>query len=144
MAESAAGRIMLLSVKPRFAKAILDGAKHVELRRVLPSEEIRQVVLYSTSPEQAVVGWFDVERIEVGSPGSLWQRFGAVSSLSKEEFDAYFTGCVQGVAIVVGDTSELEPPLPLQVLGAVRPPQSFSYLPDEVLELLENQSIRSA
>jgi len=95
-------------------------------------------VLYATAPEQSVVGWFDVDGIEVAAPSTLWRRFGRCTSLSRREFDEYFDGCSKGVAIKVGTVHELPQRLSLRDLGDLVPPQGFVYLGDDALEVLRD------
>ena len=136
MASPSAGRTILVSVRPRYACAILNGLKHVELRRVAPAGDLHNVVLYATAPEQSVVGWFEVDGLEIAPPGDLWRRYGSVSSLSREEFDCYFAGRRLGVAIRVGTIEKLPFPVPLSALGDIVPPQGFAYLGDDSIALL--------
>lgn len=50
---------VLLSIKPRFAEAILDGRKKYEFRKNKFSEkDINCVYIYSTSPIRKIVGIF--------------------------------------------------------------------------------------
>lgn len=136
MDSASTGRNVLLSIKPRFANAILCGEKRVELRRVVPTKEIETVVLYSTTPDQAIVGWFEVNEIEVASPSKLWKQYGPVSSLTRREFYDYFRGCQRGIAFCIGTMTGLTTPLPLDIFGSVNAPQSFSYLADDAVNVL--------
>ena len=53
---------VLLSVKPRFAEAILAGLKTFEFRRaIFRRTDIKTVVLYASSPTCKVVGEFTIE-----------------------------------------------------------------------------------
>lgn len=139
MASSSRGRTVLLSVRPRFAYAILDGVKHVELRRVAPAHDLDSVVLYATAPEQSVVGWFEVDGLDIAAPSTLWRRYGRTTSLTRREFDAYFDGCRRGVGIRVGAIHELPAQVPLSTLGNLVPPQGFAYLGDDALDVLRRR-----
>ncbi|HET7653033.1 MAG TPA: hypothetical protein VFK42_08340, partial [Acidimicrobiales bacterium] len=91
---------------------------------------------YATAPERSIVGWFDVDGIEVAAPSTLWRRHGRQTSLSRKEFDDYFSGCPRGVAIRVGTIHELPLPVPLSEIGTVAPPQGFAYLDQDALRVL--------
>ena len=59
------GRVLLLSLKPRYADAILSGAKTIELRRTRPNIKVPALALiYSTSPVRSLVGSCCVESID--------------------------------------------------------------------------------
>ena len=50
-------RMIVLSLKPRFAQAILAGVKTVELRRTVPKIVIpTRALLYASSPVRALLG----------------------------------------------------------------------------------------
>jgi predicted transcriptional regulator len=129
VADPSAGRVALLSIKPRFVRSILGGNKRVELRRVAFSEDVRTVVMYSTAPEGYIAGWFSVSGVDRLSPSGLWERHKHHAGVTRREFRSYFQGSREGVAIRVGHVTRLERPAPLSVIdGLLRPPQSFCYI----------------
>jgi predicted transcriptional regulator len=85
-------KVALLSIRPRFARAILSGEKRVELRRRPIGESVSHVVVYATAPVQKVVGWFEVGAIQEGSPHVLWKAHGHAASVTRDEFRAYYRG----------------------------------------------------
>lgn len=125
---------ILLSVKPRFARQILNGEKRVEMRRVFSSKwEARKANLYSTSPEQALVGEVFIERVVSGDPDELWAEFGGMTGCSKEEYDNYAGSAKEMYAIVLDNPRPYREPLPLSHLSwlmrrELRPPQSYCTL----------------
>ncbi len=94
------------------------------------------VVLYATVPEQSVVGWFEVDGVDIAAPSTLWRRYGLTTGLSHKEFNDYFSGCSRGVALRVGLIHRLAHPIRLSELGNVVPPQGFAYLSDDALAVL--------
>ena len=107
--------ILLLSIKPRFAEAILDGTKTVELRRVQPSVRTgAMVLLYASSPQRELVGTFRVAGLEVGSSSAIWDRHGSECGVSQAEFIDYFAGANQAVAILVDSPVRLSQPQSLR------------------------------
>jgi predicted transcriptional regulator len=54
----------LFAIKPRYAHAILDGRKTIELRRGRINASISSMVVYATKPERVVLGAVDVLRVE--------------------------------------------------------------------------------
>jgi predicted transcriptional regulator len=122
-------RIALISIHPRHAEAILDGRKEVELRRAPLAPETTHAVIYATAPTSAVVGWFEIESIEIDTKTAIWDRFGPLTCVSRAEHREYFAGATRAVAIRVRTAQKLDRAIPLSAFGGVsRPPQSFQYL----------------
>lgn len=62
-------RAMLLSVHPRFAAAILEGTKTVEVRRQrVAAPSGTPVLLYATAPTMALVGMALIASVHVAPP----------------------------------------------------------------------------
>lgn len=128
-------RVLLISVKPRYAEGILDGTKTVELRRTRPSlPDGSLVLLYSSTPTRAVVGWAQLLRVQEGSPQDIWQAIGDAAAIDHATFDAYFDGARAAYALELAEVVEATQPVPLSVIRAigVQPPQSWRYLPPHV------------
>ncbi len=132
------GRIALLSIRPAYAAAIMDGSKRVEFRRRPPAADVTHVVVYASSPVQRVVGSFDVVGLDRAAPDELWARWSVVGGIGRVDFDTYFKDSESAYAIRVGRPRSLPLPIRLARLGVdLRPPQSFQYLRDEVLARAE-------
>lgn len=126
---STAARVALMSVRPEFASALMDGSKKVEFRKRPLAEDVGLVVVYATLPVGAVVGAFTVAGQELRSPDALWRRHRRHAGISKAGYSAYYDGAETAVGILVGDVEPLEEPLKLDMLGpGLRAPQSFQYL----------------
>ena len=138
--------MLLLSIHPRFADAILAGTKTVELRRRVPRvAKGDQVLVYSTMPVAAVIGLFTVEQVVKAQLGPLWRRTRAIAAVTRDEFNSYFDGVEMGVGIWVGSVESFRTPIPLwtlrQLWPGFHPPQGFRYLkPQEVSALLKESS----
>ena len=129
-------RILLLSLRPRFAEMLLAGKKTIELRRSAPDVKPgTPALLYASSPVQALVGTAVVNDIVSSTTSEIWRRFAARTGLSREEYDAYFDGAGAAVAIMLGSLAPLPQPVSLADLRTgtawFRPPQSFRYLSSE-------------
>ena len=130
MASEPDRRIALMSIRPRFAAAILDGSKRVEFRKRPLAADIGTVVIYATKPVRAVLGEFVVDEQAVGKPEELWVRFAEVAGIDRDGFLDYYDGASQAVGIVIGRVNRYDQPRPLgDVDPGARPPQSFKYLP---------------
>jgi predicted transcriptional regulator len=129
------GRVALFSIHPTYANAILDGTKQVEFRRTGLPEDVTHVVIYATSPVQRVVGVFEVAGVESLEPTSAWSRYQSVGGIDAEAFNRYYEGSSTAHVIKVRNPRRLTAPLPLADIDRdLRPPQSFQYLRDEVVE----------
>lgn len=136
------GRLVLLSIKPKYADLILAGSKRVEFRRSWASQNVSVIVLYSSSPIQKIVGVVEVEDVVVASPASLWrtctERGGG---LTRKELRSYFAGRSKGVAVLLGPLFKFDRYLePSDVFADFVPPQSFRYLDENEYGLLESKA----
>lgn len=124
---------LFLSLRPRFAELLLAGHKTVELRRVRPTVDIgTPVLLYASSPTMTLVGRAKVGAVQVGGINGIWREHGSRTGISRAEFDDYFEGLDQAVAITLIDVRRLDEPRPLSDLRhrlqGFQPPQSYRYL----------------
>lgn len=115
---------VLMSIQPRYAEAIFDGIKTVELRRRRPSfARGARVLVYSSSPHRRLQGTFDVGGVLAADPESLWLRVEGRAGVDRSTFDAYFHGCSIAYAIEIENPRRIAP----AELG-IRPPQSYLFL----------------
>ena len=128
MAEQQDSAVVLMSIKPRWAEAIMDGRKRVEFRRARFSRNVSHVIVYSTSPVQKVVGFFEVAGITEADPRELWDQHWEAGGIDETVFRCYYEGTTRGVAIHVGRVTPLDTPIALREIipGAVAP-QSYMY-----------------
>lgn len=135
MATTTTGLVAVLSIHPRYAHAILDGSKTVEFRKKRLRDEVTHVIIYSTVPDRGIIGYFEVASQEEEPPTELWNRFGACGVIEKNDFFDYYGGRSIGVGIRVTNPRRLPHKLDLnEALGISTPPQSFQYLPSNVLD----------
>ncbi|NJO56799.1 MAG: ASCH domain-containing protein [Rhodospirillales bacterium] len=68
---------IIISIRPEHARNIMAGRKTVELRRRFP-EALGAgglMLIYASSPEQALVGAARIETVERMTPAGLWRAF---------------------------------------------------------------------
>jgi predicted transcriptional regulator len=117
-------RDVLMSIRPEYAAAILSGSKTVELRRRRPSfAPGSRVVVYSSAPDQRLLGTFESGEIHAAKPDKLWKSVSQRAGISQQAFDSYFEGCDLAYAIEIHAPKRLDPE-PLRF----RPPQSYLFL----------------
>ena len=126
-------RMVVLSLKPRFAEAILAGVKTVELRRTVPKIVVpTQALLYAVTPARALLGTCVVTDVVSAELDDLWQEHGPGTGLTYQEFQQYFEGVDAGAALTLAHPQRFGRAIPLQDLRArprgFRPPQSFAYV----------------
>ncbi len=125
-------RALFISIKPRYAALIFSGAKTVELRRTEPRvADGTLMIVYVSSPAKEVAGICTVSTIEMDSPAKLWPRIRDRAGVTRGEFDDYFAGARQAVAIHLQEPKRLGHPVRLADLRrdfGLQPPQSFRYV----------------
>jgi predicted transcriptional regulator len=132
----ALGGDLLVSMKPQYAERILSGSKLVEIRRKFSERWIGcKAVLYSSSPQQALVGEATVCSITTGTPEAIWTRFHAGLGCTRDEFSAYVGQAAEVRAIELNNIFPYKQPISLSeityLLGLeadLKPPQTYCHL----------------
>ena len=129
-------RMIVLSLRPRFAEAILAGVKTVEFRRTEPRIMVpTRALLYAATPVRALVGTCIVTSVKSADLVDLWREYGSRSGLAYGEFEGYFEGVEAGTAFTLAHPQPFRREVALQDLraqpGSFRPPQSFAYVDAE-------------
>jgi type I restriction enzyme S subunit len=121
---------VLLSIKPKYVKAILDGTKHYEFRKQIFRDQSRKTIyIYASSPMKKIVACFHLGEIVKGHPDYLWEQFWDVSGIEEEAFFEYFAGKETGYAIRIDELEEFAEPMdPHTIFKRFIPPQSFCYV----------------
>jgi len=123
---------LVLSLKPRFANAILDATKTVELRRTrIAAPPGTRLVLYASAPVMAVVGFATLAATDTDLPERIWRRHRRNLGLNRGEYDLYLDGAKAATAVTIVDPERLTRPHALAALReetGFRPPQSYRYL----------------
>ena len=90
-----------LSVRPEYAAAIVAGVKRVKFRRKRIHVPASHAIFYAAAPEKWLVCvckafycWVDWAALD-----ALRARCGELGGISREEFDAYYEGCEEDLAI---------------------------------------------
>lgn len=145
-------RFFLLSIKPEYSERIFAGTKKFELRkRRLGIRRGDIVLVYTSSPTQALTGAF-MAMGELELPvETMWNRHRSQLGIDRAAFSTYYAGSDSSVAIPIGRTTRA-PAIPLPELRKFRPgftpPQSFMYCPpslkDGVLRLTWEPLLRAA
>lgn len=122
-------KAVLLSIKPEFAHKIFEGSKKFEFRKqVFKDTSVKKVIVYSTSPEQKVIGEFEIEAILSDTPDNIWIQTKLYSGISQEFYDEYFKGRDNAYAIKVASTKKYRKEKSLADYNVQSAPQSFAYV----------------
>jgi predicted transcriptional regulator/N-acetylglutamate synthase-like GNAT family acetyltransferase len=122
---------LILSIRPKFARAVIAGQKRVEIRRSFSPRWVDQrLCLYSSSPDRRLIGEATVMSVVAASPEEIWSSYGDQICCERSEFETYSTGKSELVAITLGQVREYERPLRLDEIRALNggnfsPPQSY-------------------
>nr|WP_256369188.1 helix-turn-helix domain-containing protein [Ruegeria sp. HKCCA4008] len=138
-------RDVVLSIKPQYSTPILEGVKTVELRRRFPVKVPKGTLayIYSTSPTRALTGTAYISGVEKISLEEMWTKYSSVACIKRSDFDDYFSGLDQGIAIQLEHVRQLPRAIGLDELRnrfEFTPPQSFVYANPLLREALKHES----
>ena len=119
---------ILLSIKPEYCLRILNGEKKFEFRKHIAQNNVNKIVIYSTSPEKAVVGEVEVIGVLSMKKTPLWEMTKENAGISREKYRAYFKECDTAYAYRLGKAIRYDKPRELSEYGITQAPQSFVYL----------------
>lgn len=121
---------VILSIKPKYANAIIDGSKLYEYRKVLPKNtDIDRVYIYASKPIMAIIGEFTIGAIISDTPQKVWKLTHENGGITKKQFFDYFKGHSVAHAIKIEGVTELVTPIdPKQVIKDFTAPQNYRYL----------------
>ena len=122
---------IILSIKPNFAEAILNGSKRFEFRKVECKRSIDRIVIYATSPLSKVIGEVDVIETLVDAPDALWLLSEDYAGIDRDSFERYFGDRKSGIAFKLCNPKKFSVGKDLEEYGLSQPPQSFVYFPKE-------------
>lgn len=140
--------ILLLSIKPKYAKQIFETkTKKVELRRVRTRLKKGDIVLvYVSSPVKVFLGSFEVEEVFQSKASckelkNFWNKFQDIVGINQQEFNAYYKGASVIVGIHIKNIRLFKKPIELkrlqEELRYLRPPQSYRYLEEKEYEIIK-------
>lgn len=141
-------RTVFLSVKPKYARAILSGDKTVEVRRRFPDlGEGTVIVIYASSPERQVLGSVILTSIERAPSEAVWDQYSDAIGIDRVALDEYLIDSASASLIRVSAPVRWPRPVPLHELRSatnVEPPQSYRYLSPEQLAALSGLGAKAS
>lgn len=129
-------RFAVISIKPQYVEAIVEGQKVYELRRRKPHLDRGDLLfIYETSPCKKVTALVELDKIIDDSLDNLWEKVGERSAVNYDTFTDYFKGCKNGYALQLKNVKTYSNPLSLDELRMYAPdytpPQFFHYLDEQ-------------
>lgn len=127
---------VLLSIKPKYVKAMIKGNKKYEFRKSIwkTKKKINRVYIYSSAPIKKIIGIFTIKDIIEDNPSNLWIKFGEFSGIQEDEFFNYFKSSKKAFAIEIDAIEIFKKPIdPFREFSNFKPPQSFYYINENVL-----------
>ncbi len=138
MAPQSQSNVALMSIKPEYAHAIFDGTKLVEFRKQSFKRPVSHIIVYSSSPEKKVLGYFELGDTDIGNPKTLWKRYRDVGAIEYPDYKAYFGDRKIGVAFHVKRVYHLQTPITLgRLKRQLKAPQSYNYLGEKYFTKLQ-------
>lgn len=123
---------VILSIKPIFAQAIMNGTKKVEFRKKIFKKSVDKVFIYSSSPEKKIIGYFMIGEIIEDTPQNLWERFNSVGGIDKKSFFDYYKNSEIGYSIGIKSFERFEEEIdPVDFFEKFCAPQSYIYLEEK-------------
>lgn len=123
---------ILLSVRPTFARALMDGTKTAEVRRRFPAQPAgSRLFVYSSSPDRAVIGTLRLDSIDRPNSQDVWRLYAHQIEIDEEPLDLYLEDTASAAILHVSEPALWNRPVPLSQLRSrifLEPPQSFRYL----------------
>lgn len=132
--------ILVISVKPEYARKILSGDKTVELRKSAPQKVGVNdfLFLYVTSPVMELWGIYKIENIIKDTPQNLWEGYGSETGITKTEYTNYFINSKKAYGIQLKEVKSFyNLSIKLddlkKVIPGFMPPQTYSYINSEII-----------
>jgi len=121
--------VVVFAIKPYYSHAIMSGKKSVEFRRNGTPTNVKHIVIYSTSPDQQIIGYCEVIECVVASPNTLWRKYGAQGGISRKDYFAYYEGVTKGKCYILQKPKRFIRPILLNNCWSFsKAPQSFAYI----------------
>ncbi len=124
---------VILSIKPKYAQAIISGTKKVEFRKKIFKRPVDKVYIYSSSPSKKLIGFFTFIEVVEDNPAELWNKFQKVGGIDKADFFEYFKDSEKGYAIVVDTVEKFKKGIdPIDFFENFCAPQSYIYIDEDL------------
>lgn len=132
--------LLIISVKPEYARKILKGEKTIELRKCAPKRVGKDgyILIYVTAPVKELWGVYKIENIIKENPNTLWENFGKQTGITKKEYNDYYKENKNAFGIQLQEVKNLfKHSIKLDslknLIPGFMPPQTYSYIDKNVI-----------
>ncbi len=131
---------VILAIHPKWANLIYEGKKTIELRKDLPHRmcpvKLRdgnpdfKVYLYETTPVRKITGFFYWGGVKIINSRGMKEDnpYLVAGQVSLKELQKYQGGNCSICAWHIDKPQKFRDPLPIDLFGLKRPPQSWRYI----------------
>jgi predicted transcriptional regulator len=127
MDNSLEDAVVLMSIKPQYVKAIIDGSKRIEFRKRKFAREIKYILVYETSPSKTIVGYIEIKNIEIWPPDVMWKKYSKIGIITEEDYFSYYGSSEIAIGILIDKFTSFTNPINIEKIK-ITPPQSFRYI----------------
>ncbi len=132
--------LLIISVKPEYARKILKGEKTIELRKCAPKKVGKDgyILIYVTAPVKELWGVYKIENIIKENPNTLWKNFGKQTGITKQEYNDYYKENKNAFGIQLQEVKNLfKHSIKLDslknLIPGFMPPQTYSYIDKNII-----------
>ena len=119
---------VIISIKPKYALAIIKGKKRIEFRKRKPNIEAgTRCYIYATAPYKMIIGYVVYWGCIIRQKDKLWDKVQSIAGITKEEFDAYYKKQELAYGWIFMAYKAMNP-FPIEVFDLKRPPQSYQFI----------------
>lgn len=132
--------LLIISVKPEYARKILKGKKTIELRKCAPKRVGKDdyILIYVTAPVKVLLGVYKIENIIKENPNTLWENFGKQTGITKQEYNDYYKENKNAFGIQLQEVKNLfKHSIKLDslknLIPGFMPPQTYGYIDKNII-----------
>lgn len=136
--------LLLISIKPQYAKKIFNGEKTIELRKSSPLRAgiDSYMLIYVTAPVKELWGICKIKNIIKDNPDVLWEKFGHETGISKDEYDDYYKDAINAYGIELKEVYRIfDKKINLEKLREIipefTPPQTYRYIDNHLINHID-------
>jgi predicted transcriptional regulator len=132
--------LLIISVKPEYARKILKGEKTIELRKCAPKKVGKDgyILIYVTAPIKELWGVYKIQNIIKENPNTLWENFGKQTGITKQEYNDYYKENKNAFGLQLKEVKNLfKHSIKLNslknLIPGFMPPQTYSYIDKNII-----------
>lgn len=105
-------KLILMSIKTKYANQIFNGTKKYEYRRRSIGEKNlgKKIFIYSSEKERAIVGYIVVDKIIGGTSNYVLEQ---TENINNKDIINYFKDCTKCYALKISEAVKFENPISL-------------------------------